>query len=102
LAVSPTAAAGAPSSEAAKRKSSGELGVLGFTFTAESWVEVTDGTGRTVISRRYKAGEADEVSGRGPFTIVVGNAQATRMAYNGREFDLAPHTRVSVARVTLK
>jgi cytoskeleton protein RodZ len=86
----------------AKSKRAGETGVIGFTFSAESWVEVTDGTGRTIISRRYKPGEADEVTGRGPFSIVVGNAQSTRMAYNGREFDLAPHTKATVARVTVK
>ena len=80
----------------------GDTGVVGFTFSGESWVEVIDGTGRAVLSRRYKAGDADEVSGRGPFSIVVGNAQSTRMAYNGREFDLAPHTRATVARVTVK
>jgi cytoskeleton protein RodZ len=65
-------------------------------------VEVVDGGGRIVISRRYAAGEADEVAGRGPFSIVVGNAQATRVAYNGREFDLAPHTKSTVARLTVK
>jgi cytoskeleton protein RodZ len=86
----------------AKKKRAGETSVIGFTFSAESWVEVVDGGGRIVISRRYAAGEADEVAGRGPFSIVVGNAQATRMAYNGREFDLAPHTKSTVARLTVK
>ena len=86
----------------AKSKRAGETGVIGFTFSGESWVEVVDGTGRTIISRRYKSGEAEEATGRGPFSIVVGNAQSTRMAYNGREFDLAPHTKATVARVTVK
>jgi cytoskeleton protein RodZ len=85
-----------------RERRAADVGVLGFTFNGESWVEVTDGSGRTVVSRRYKAGEAEEVAGRGPFSIVVGNAQATRMAYNGREFDLSPHTRATVARVTVK
>ena len=85
-----------------RAKRAGDTGVIGFTFSGDSWVEVVDGTGRTVMSRRYKAGEADEVTGRGPFTIVVGNAHTTRMAYNGREFDLAPHTKATVARVTVK
>ena len=92
-------AAGAANSPA---KKAGDTGLIGFTFSGESWVEVIDGTGRTVMSRRYKAGDADQVSGRGPFSIVVGNAQSTRMAYNGREFDLAPHTKATVARVTVK
>ena len=75
---------------------------LGFTFSGESWVEVVDGTGKTILSRRYKAGEADEVSGRAPFSVVIGKAGVTRMAYNGKEFDLAPHTKLSVARISVK
>ncbi len=75
---------------------------LGFTFTGESWVEVTDANGKILVSKRFKAGDAEEIFGRGPLSVVIGNAQATRMAANGREFDLVPHTRVSVARVTVK
>ena len=61
--------------------------------------------GRAVSRRRR--GDPDhrrteEVVGRAPFSIVIGNAQVTRMAYNGKEFDLLPHTRASVARVTVK
>ncbi|MBI3716435.1 MAG: helix-turn-helix domain-containing protein [Betaproteobacteria bacterium] len=77
-------------------------GVLGFTFTGDSWVEVVDADSKRLISRRFHAGEADEASGRTPLSVVIGNAQVTRMAFNGQEFDLAPHTRVSVARVTVK
>ena len=75
---------------------------LGFTFSGESWVEVVDSGGKTVLSRRFKAGDAEEVLGRAPFTVVVGNANSTRMAFNGREFNLEPHTRGAVARVTVK
>jgi cytoskeleton protein RodZ len=75
---------------------------VGFTFTGRSWVEVVDARGRTILSKRYEAGDADDVVGRPPFSIVVGNAQVTRMAYNGKPFDLEPHTRVTVARVTVK
>lgn len=76
--------------------------VLAFTFTGESWVEVVDGRGKALVSRRFKAGENGEVVGRAPFSIVVGNASQVKMAYNGNDFDLTPHTRVAVARVTLK
>ena len=76
--------------------------ILGFTFSGESWVEVTDAKGRTVLSRHYHAGETGEVSGIGPLSVVIGNAQVTRMADNGKEIELAPHTRVSVARMTVK
>ena len=77
-------------------------GLLGFTFGGESWVEVVDRTGKTVLSKRYKGGEAEEIIGVAPFSIVIGNAHVTRMAYNGKEVDLVPHTRVSVARLTVK
>lgn len=81
---------------------SGSGGVLGFTFSGESWVEVSDATGKQVLSRKFRAGDAEEVVGRPPFSVVIGNAQVTRMAYNGREYDLAPHTKFSVARVAVK
>ena len=77
-------------------------GVLGFTFSGESWVEVVDRNGKTVLDKKFKDGDTEEVVGRTPFTVVIGNAKATRMAYDGKEIDLAPHTRVSVARVTVK
>ena len=77
-------------------------GVLGFTFTGESWVEVVDRNGKTVLDRKFKDGETEEVVGRAPFTVVIGNAKVSRMAYDGKEIDLVPHTRVSVARVIVK
>ncbi len=34
-------------------------------------------------------------------SVVIGNAADVRLTYNDREVDLEPHTRVSVARLTL-
>lgn len=76
--------------------------VLSFVCQGESWVEVVDGRGKALVSRRFSAGETGEVVGRAPFSIVIGNAPQVKMTYNGNEFDLKPHTRVAVARVTLK
>ncbi len=94
----------APAEAAKAVRRAGDNGLIGFTFSGQSWVEVLDGNGRSILSRRYNAGEVDEISGRGPFSVVVGNASVTRMAYNGREFDLTPHTRPNstVARVNVK
>lgn len=75
---------------------------LGFTFSGDSWVEVADSGGKTILSRRFKAGDTEEVFGRAPFSVVIGVAKSTRMAFNGREFDLDPHTRGAVARVTVR
>jgi cytoskeleton protein RodZ len=95
-----SAASKSPAASAAPAKSASS--VLGFTFSGESWVEVVDGSGKTVLSKRFRAGDAEEVAGRPPFSVVVGNAQVTRMAVNGREFDLTPHSKFSVARVAIK
>ncbi len=76
--------------------------VLSFVCQGESWIEVVDGRGKALISRRFNAGESGEAIGRAPFSIVVGNASQVKMTYNGSEFDLKPHTRIAVARVTLK
>ena len=95
--VPPTASA-----QTTRSGATGSSHVLGFTFSGDSWVEVTDASGRIVLSRQYRSGDAGEVSGTAPLTVVIGNAQVTRMADNGKEIELAPHTRVSVARVTIK
>lgn len=76
--------------------------VLSFICQGESWVEVVDGRGKALVSRRFSAGETGEVVGRAPFSIVVGNAPQVKMTYNGNPFDLTPHTRIAVARLTLK
>ena len=67
----------------------------------EAWLEVTDGNGRQLVSSLNQAGSERVVQGRGPLTVVIGNASHVRVELNGREFDLKPHTRVEVARFTL-
>jgi cytoskeleton protein RodZ len=75
---------------------------LAFTFHGPSWVEVKDGSGKTLMSRVNDAGSDAEVVGKPPFNVTVGNASEVTLRYNGREFPLEPHTRVSVARFTVE
>ena len=102
--IEPPAAVAVVAAEPAKPRQTppAGTGMLGFTFSGKSWVEVVDSTGKSVMDKTFKSGETEELVGRAPFSVVIGNAQATRMAYNGKEIDLAPHTRASVARVTVK
>jgi len=69
--------------------------------TDEAWLEVTDASGRQIVSSLNQAGAERVVQGRGPFTFVIGNASHVRVEHNGREFDLKPYTRVEVARFTI-
>jgi len=75
---------------------------LRFQFTGESWVEVRDARGRILLQRLNPAGSEAVVAGRPPLEVVVGNAPEVRLTYDGRDFDLEPHTNVAVARFTLE
>lgn len=90
-----------PQGAASVAKKPGER-TLKFRFKGESWVEIKDGRGRTIMSQLHAAGSEAEVAGRPPFTVIVGNAPDVQMLYDDRAFALEPHTRVAVARFTLE
>lgn len=75
---------------------------LKFRFNGESWVEVRDSRGRALFQQLNPAGTDVEVTAKPPFSIVVGNAPEVQMQMNGEPYDLAPHTRVAVARFTVE
>jgi cytoskeleton protein RodZ len=75
---------------------------LRFVFEEESWVEIRDRNDQTIFAQLNRAGTTRRVSGLPPLQIVVGNAQGVRMTYAGREIDLARHTKIDVARLTLE
>lgn len=73
-----------------------------FVFNDESWVEVRDRNDQTIFSQLNRAGTTRRVIGLPPLHVVVGNSQGVQMTYNGREIDLARHTKIDVARLTLE
>lgn len=81
---------------------SGSGGRLAFRFAGESWVEVRDATGAIVYSGVNRAGTERNVQGTPPFALVIGNATNVVLEFDGKPVDLAPHTKVSVARLTVK
>jgi cytoskeleton protein RodZ len=76
----------------------------GATITAndQSWVEITDAGGRTLISRVIQPGEAVHLEGALPMRLKIGNAKATQLVFRGQPIDLDGFTRENVARVELK
>ncbi len=76
--------------------------LIKIRFAARSWVEIRDGNGRKLLSQLNPAGTEQVVSGRPPLTLVVGNASGVRLTHNDQAVDLAPYTRVDVARLTLE
>ena len=72
-----------------------------MTFERDAWVEVKDVNGQILFSQLNLAGTQQEIEGRGPFEMVIGNAQFVRLRYKDAPYDLKPYTRAEVARVTL-
>jgi cytoskeleton protein RodZ len=75
---------------------------LHFVFETDSWVEIRDRNDRILFSQLNPVGGEHRMQGRPPLSVVIGNARGVRLNYNGQPFDLAPHTRVEVARFTLE
>jgi cytoskeleton protein RodZ len=88
-------AAQPPSADAAKTAQ------VRLVFEGESWVEIRDGNGDVIFSRLNAAGTERTVRGSRPLTVVVGNAPQVKLVYKDEPVDLAQHTRVDVARITL-
>jgi len=75
---------------------------IAFRFAGESWVEIKDARGRTLTSKLHAAGTQVEYAGRPPFSVTVGNAPEVQMTFEDRPYDLQPHSRVGVARLTVQ
>ena len=100
----PPQVATAPQSttDAQPREAAGNLRRIVLICEEDSWLEVRDGTGRSVVQSLYPAGSERVVRGRGPFEIVIGNARAVRLLVDDKPVDLKRHTRGEVARVVIQ
>jgi cytoskeleton protein RodZ len=95
--VSPAAAeATAPNANAAADA------VLVLRYDGPSWTEVRDQRGQILISRLVDAGSVEPFDGTPPFSIVIGNARAVTLVYRGQPVELAPYTRLNVARLVIR
>ena len=71
-------------------------------FAKSSWVEITDATGKVLLSRTEPSGGAQSVDGTPPFSLVIGNADGVELKYRDRSVDLRPHTARNIARLRLE
>jgi cytoskeleton protein RodZ len=77
-------------------------GTIALSFLGKSWVEVREAGGAIVLSTTGYAGGTQSASGRLPLDVVVGNASAVTVTYQGQPFDIAPFTSKNIAKFTLK
>ena len=105
--VSVPAAAPAPSVasnalvSAPASSSSFRSGTL-IAATGETWLEVRDAKGVLVINRLLKAGDSQPVDVSAPFSVVLGHAQMAKVTVGGKDFDLTPFTKLTVARFDIQ
>jgi cytoskeleton protein RodZ len=74
---------------------------LRLRFSAESWIEVRTADGSIIITGIQQPGSERDVDTAGDLSLIIGNAHAVSAELNGKPFDLAAHTRSTVARFTL-
>jgi cytoskeleton protein RodZ len=73
-----------------------------MVFDKESWVEIRDRSGKAIFSQLNRRGTEQRVNGRPPLSLIVGNSDGVRLTYDDQPVDLAPYTKIDVARFNLE
>jgi len=73
----------APTSSRAPPSTGGTAARLDLAFSAPSWVEVSDVDGRRLLHGLIEAGSRRSLTGTAPLLVVLGNAPAVTLQFNG-------------------
>lgn len=84
-----------------KRLNRGNRDTIRIQFSADCWVRVKDATGRMLFSDMGRPGVEMELTGGGPFDLLLGFAPAATLEWNGEKVALEPHMRNNVATLVL-
>ncbi|MGD2005937.1 MAG: DUF4115 domain-containing protein [Pseudomonadales bacterium] len=74
---------------------------LRLTFTGDSWVEITGPDNERLVGDLLNADDVVELTGPGPFNVLVGNVQVTTLTFDNQAIDLRERARQNVARIQL-
>jgi|GEM_PF-580423 len=100
--AAPVAVAAADNSQRLIEIHSEGSDTLRIDFTGASWVEVVDGSAQALYSDLREAGDILEITGHGPFNVLLGDAPQTRLEFNGDEVDVSGDVRIgNTARLTV-
>jgi cytoskeleton protein RodZ len=75
-------------------------GIL-FEFSAASWVDIRDSSGKFKLLGNVPMGARRVLEGVPPYSVILGNSQAVKVSINGKPFDIEPFSRGNVARFSL-
>lgn len=70
-------------------------------LSASGWVSIRDHDGKRLLYETVPAASERRVEGQAPFTVVLGNAPATQLEFNGQPYPLPSAKTGTVARFTL-
>lgn len=97
----PTPASPAPVSASAPAVASAG-GYVVLNFKSTSWVRVEDADGKLLLSGVVQAGDRQQVRGRAPYALFIGNAPGVAVEYDGKPVDTAPYVKSnSTARFSI-
>ncbi len=103
LPAAPTATqapAQAAASEVPVAPAAGE-GVVAIQFVADCWTQVTDASGKVLVSMLKRKGDSLQVTGKAPLELRLGYARGAQVSYNGQPVDMTSFTRGETARLKL-
>ena len=73
---------------------------LQILVSADSWVEISDATGRELEMDLLRGGSERAYQGRPPFRIIFGRASAVRLSMDGEAVDLIAFTKDDIAQLS--
>jgi len=74
---------------------------INLSLNAECWMDVVDATGKRLVFGSRQAGEQLNLRGVAPVKVLLGNAAAATLSFNGEAIDLSGYPTGRVARLTL-
>lgn len=74
---------------------------LRFSFSADCWVEVSDGDGITIFAALKRAQDSLVLQGKGPFKVLLGYAHGVSLNYNGEPIEINVNNRNNSARLVV-
>lgn len=66
-----------------------------------TWVQLSDGSGQTLMARLVPAGETVSLTAMPPLRLRIGNASGAELRFRGQLVDLKPVARDNIANITL-
>jgi cytoskeleton protein RodZ len=77
------------------------VGNLKFVVSSDTWVDVKDGSDKTIFTRVLKPGIDEVIQATPPLKVHLGNVKGVQLIYNGKPVDYSASIYGNTARVTL-